>query len=63
VPYVEANMDIWIYLGEESWQADGTLLETMQQLHTRMMKLRIDNELMSQEKEKILKSLSNQQNQ
>jgi len=57
--YVNANLDIWIQLGEESRQANEMLLETMQQLCGEMTNLRIDNERLHFEHERILRSLSN----
>jgi len=60
VPYVEANLDIWIQLGEVSWQANATLLEMVQQLRIEMINLSSNHECMRQEKEKILKNLSDQ---
>lgn len=42
--YVEANLDTWIQLGDESRQANVVLLKTVQQLRAEMKNLRIDNE-------------------
>lgn len=59
MPYVEANLDIWIQLGEESQEDNDVVLETVKLLRTKMINLRFDNERMRQEQENILKSLFN----
>jgi len=61
--YVNANPDIWMHLGEESSQANVVLLKTVQQLRAEMTNLRSDNEWLQLEHERILRSLSNWQNQ
>lgn len=54
---------MWIQLDEKSRQANATLLETVQQLRVEMISLRTDNKRLRHEKERILKSLSDRQNQ
>lgn len=57
--YVNANLNIWIQSGKESWQANAMLLEIVQQLRAEMTNLRMDNEWMCLEHEIIIRIMSN----
>ena len=63
IPFPETNPKVWIQLGEESHNTNAAILEIVQELKNEMAHLWVDNEMLMQEQEKIMKSLSDSQNQ
>lgn len=63
VPSPENNPKLCVQLGEEAHNANQAILETVQELKNEMTWLREDNVWLSMEQERILKSLSDNQNQ
>eukprot|EP00253_Pinus_taeda_P022853 PITA_22853 len=63
VPGTENNPELWIQLGEEARITNQAILETVQELKNEMARLREDNARLTMEQERILKSLSDRQNQ
>eukprot|EP00253_Pinus_taeda_P012349 PITA_12349 len=63
VPGPENNPELWVQLGEEARVTNQAILETVQELKNEMARLREDNARLTMEQERILKSLSDKQNQ
>eukprot|EP00253_Pinus_taeda_P022348 PITA_22348 len=63
VPGSENNPELWVQLGEEARVTNQAILETVQELKNEMARLREDNARLTMEQERILKSLSDKQNQ
>eukprot|EP00253_Pinus_taeda_P017906 PITA_17906 len=63
VPSPENNPELWVQLGEEARITNQEILETVQELKNEMARLREDNARLMMEQERILKSLSERQNQ
>lgn len=63
VPSLENNPDLWLQLGEEARNTNQAILEIVQELKNEMARLREDNARLTMEQERILKSLSDKQNQ
>eukprot|EP00253_Pinus_taeda_P011976 PITA_11976 len=63
VPGFENNPKLWVQLGEETRTTNQAILETVQELKNEMARLREDNARLTMEQERILKSLSERQNQ
>eukprot|EP00253_Pinus_taeda_P006899 PITA_06899 len=63
VPGPENNPELWVQLGEEARVTNQAILETAQELKNEMARLREDNARITMEQERILKSLSDKQNQ
>lgn len=61
--FQETNPEVWVQLGEEPHNTNIEILETVQKLKGEMARLRADNERLMQEQEKVMKSLSDRQNQ
>eukprot|EP00253_Pinus_taeda_P001671 PITA_01671 len=59
----ENNPELWVQLGEEARVTNQAILETVQELKNGMARLREDNARITMEQERILKSLSDRQNQ
>eukprot|EP00253_Pinus_taeda_P009062 PITA_09062 len=59
----EHNPELWVQLGEEARSTNQAILETVQELKNEMARLREDNARLTMEQERILKSLSERQNQ
>eukprot|EP00253_Pinus_taeda_P025293 PITA_25293 len=59
----ENNPELWVKLGEEARITNQAILETVQELKNEMARLREDNARLTMEQERILKSLSDRQNQ
>eukprot|EP00253_Pinus_taeda_P018132 PITA_18132 len=59
----ENNPKLWVQLGEEARVINQAILETVQELKNEMARLREDNARLTMEQERILKSLSDRQNQ
>eukprot|EP00253_Pinus_taeda_P008047 PITA_08047 len=59
----ENNPELWVQLGEEARVTNQAILETVQELKNEMARLREDNARLTMEQERILKSLSDRQNQ
>eukprot|EP00253_Pinus_taeda_P012189 PITA_12189 len=57
------NPELWVQLGEEARVTNQAILETVQELKNEMARLREDNARLTMEQERILKSLSDRQNQ
>eukprot|EP00253_Pinus_taeda_P015904 PITA_15904 len=57
------NPELWVQLGEEVRITNQAILETVQELKNEMARLREDNARLTMEQERILKSLSDRQNQ
>eukprot|EP00253_Pinus_taeda_P007271 PITA_07271 len=57
------NPELWVQLGEEARITNQAILETVQELKNEMARLREDNARLTIEQERILKSLSDRQNQ
>eukprot|EP00253_Pinus_taeda_P028245 PITA_28245 len=57
------NPELWVKLGEEARTTNQVILETVQELKNEMARLREDNARLTMEQERILKSLSDKQNQ
>eukprot|EP00253_Pinus_taeda_P012064 PITA_12064 len=57
------NPELWVQLGEEARSTNQAILETVQELENEMARLREDNARLTIEQERILKSLSDRQNQ
>eukprot|EP00253_Pinus_taeda_P012142 PITA_12142 len=62
-PGAENNPELWVQLGEEARVTNQAILETVQELKNEMARLREDNARLTMEQERILKSLSDRQNQ
>eukprot|EP00253_Pinus_taeda_P016078 PITA_16078 len=62
-PGLEGNPELWVQLGEEARITNQAILETVQELKNEMARLREDNARLTMEQERILKSLSERQNQ
>eukprot|EP00253_Pinus_taeda_P021744 PITA_21744 len=62
-PGPENNPELRVQLGEEARVTNQAILETVQELKNEMERLQEDNARLTMEQERILKSLSNQQNQ
>jgi len=62
-PGPENNPELWVQLGEEARVTNQAILETVQELKNEMARLREDNARLTMEQERILKSLSDRQNQ
>eukprot|EP00253_Pinus_taeda_P011207 PITA_11207 len=62
-PGPEHNPELWVQLGEEARVTNQAILETVQELKNDMARLREDNARLTMEQERILKSLSDRQNQ
>eukprot|EP00253_Pinus_taeda_P013893 PITA_13893 len=62
-PGPENNLELWVQLGEEAIVTNQAILETVQELKNEMARLREDNARLTMEQERILKSLSDRQNQ
>jgi len=60
---LESNPELWVQLGEEARNTNQAILETIQELKNEMARLREDNARLTMEQERILKSLSDRQNQ
>eukprot|EP00253_Pinus_taeda_P030851 PITA_30851 len=63
LPGPENNPELWVQLGEEARVTNQAILETVQELKNEMARLREDNARLTMEQERILKSLSDKQNQ
>eukprot|EP00253_Pinus_taeda_P031271 PITA_31271 len=63
MPGSENNPELWVQLGEEARITNQAILETVQELKNDMARLREDNARLTMEQERILKSLSDRQNQ
>eukprot|EP00253_Pinus_taeda_P028842 PITA_28842 len=63
MPGLEGNPELWVQLGEEARITNQAILETVQELKNEMARLREDNARLTMEQERILKSLSERQNQ
>lgn len=63
ITHPQGNPKIWVQLGEEARNTNLTILETVQELKNKMARLREDNARLTMEQERILKSLSDKQNQ
>jgi len=63
MPGLEGNPELWVQLGEEARVTNQAILETVQELKNEMARLREDNARLTMEQERILKSLSERQNQ
>eukprot|EP00253_Pinus_taeda_P016846 PITA_16846 len=63
VPGFENNPELWVQLGGETRTTNQAILETVQELKNEMARLREDNARLTMEQERILKSLSERQNQ
>eukprot|EP00253_Pinus_taeda_P014588 PITA_14588 len=63
IPGPENNPELWVQLGEEARVTNQAILETVQELKNEMARLREDNARLTMEQERILKSLSDRQNQ
>eukprot|EP00253_Pinus_taeda_P017986 PITA_17986 len=63
IPGPEINPELWVQLGEEARTTNQAILETVQELKNEMARLREDNARLMMEQERILKSLSERQNQ
>lgn len=61
--FPENNTEIWVQLGEEAHNTNLTILKTIQELKNEMARLWEDNARPTMEQEKIMKSLSDKQNQ
>eukprot|EP00253_Pinus_taeda_P010902 PITA_10902 len=59
----ENNPELWMQLGEEARITNQAILETVQELKNEMARLREYNAQLTMEQERILKSLSDRQNQ
>eukprot|EP00253_Pinus_taeda_P026738 PITA_26738 len=59
----ENNLELWVQLGEEARITNQSILERVQELKNEMARLREDNARLTMEQERILKSLSDRQNQ
>eukprot|EP00253_Pinus_taeda_P021183 PITA_21183 len=59
----ENNPELWVQLGEEARVTNQAILENVQELKNEMARLREDNARLTMEQERILKSLSDRQNQ
>eukprot|EP00253_Pinus_taeda_P015634 PITA_15634 len=59
----EHNPELWVQLGEETRTTNQAILETVQELKNEMARLREDNARLAMEQERILRSLSERQNQ
>lgn len=59
----ENNPELWVHLGEEARNTNLAILETVQGLKNEMAQLREDNARLTMEHERIIKSLSDKQNQ
>eukprot|EP00253_Pinus_taeda_P020750 PITA_20750 len=59
----QGNPELWVQLREEARNTNLTILETVQELKDEMARLREDNARLTMEQERILKSLSDKQNQ
>eukprot|EP00253_Pinus_taeda_P030276 PITA_30276 len=59
----ENNPELWVQLGEEARVTNQAILETVQELKNEMARLREDNARLTMEQGRILKSLSDRQNQ
>eukprot|EP00253_Pinus_taeda_P017453 PITA_17453 len=57
------NPELWVQLGEEARSTNQAILEIVQELKNEMARLREDNARLTIEQERILKSLSDRQNQ
>lgn len=42
--FSKANPEMWVQIGEESWNTNIVILETIQELKNKMAKLRADSE-------------------
>lgn len=63
-PFTGGNPEMWLQLREGTCSnIDVMLLETVEQLRTEMENLRANNERLRLEQERILKSISEKQNQ
>lgn len=60
--FQEGNPKVSVQLGEEPWDTDRDIMVTLQELKDDMARLRVDNERLMQEQEKIMKSLYDRQN-
>eukprot|EP00253_Pinus_taeda_P018663 PITA_18663 len=63
IPGPENNPELWVQLGEEARVTNQAILEIVQELKNEMARLREDNARLTMEQERILKSLSDRQNQ
>eukprot|EP00253_Pinus_taeda_P017334 PITA_17334 len=63
VPGPENNPELWVQLGEEAKVTNQAILEMVQELKNEMARLWEDNARLTMEQERILKSLSDKQNQ
>ena len=61
--FQEANPEVWVQLGEEPHNTNTTILDTVLELKEEMARLHAYNERLMQEQEKIMKCLSDRQNQ
>ena len=57
------NPELWVQLGEEARNTNLAILEIVQELKNEIARLREDNTRITMEEERILKSLSDKQNQ
>jgi len=60
---LENNPELWVQLGEEACNTNLAILETIKELKNEMAQLREDNARLTMEQERIIKSLSDKQNQ
>eukprot|EP00253_Pinus_taeda_P018433 PITA_18433 len=58
----QENPELWIQLGAETRSTNLAILQTVQELKSEMARLREDNARLTEEQERILRSLSNKQN-
>lgn len=61
IPSAVVNPKMWVQLGEDSQNPTIMLLETIQQLKNEIANMRVDNEWLMRDQERIMKSLSNRQ--
>lgn len=57
-PMLGSNPKVWAQLDNENQNTNAMLLETVEELQTKMMNLRADNERLRFEQEKIMKNIS-----
>jgi len=62
LPFQEGNPELWVQLGEEPQDTSTDIRETVQELKDEVAHLCADNERLMLEQEKIIKILSDRQN-
>lgn len=59
----EPNPGMWLQLGEELWSLSEMLFEAMYNLKAEITSVRVDNECLMRDQERIIRSLDERKNQ